>query len=280
MSISSAFDRLHARAKQNLWLWLFSVFCRLTLALGFIPAAIVKLMDERFASGLSVNHPMGHYLEALHQTGYYYTFIGIVQLAAAIFLLIPRTVTLGAFLYFPVILNITILTFATRFDGSLFTAPLMTLANLYLLGWNYEKWKYVLPFNRPADDNHITKRKILESDVQTQSSAGRRAGFSRYGIRSLDARFRIFFKQLLNDKFPALFFAGVFAAVVFFMLVVPRLYSIRPRNTLPQCVRQFKDSRRIQAGENFCNCIHTNGEPLGKCLNEYNNAPDDTPGTP
>ena len=279
MSISSTLDRLHSEAKQNLWLWLFSIFCRLSLALGFIPAAIVKLIDERFASGLHANHPMGHYLEALHQTGYYYTFIGVVQLLAAIFLLIPRTVTLGAFLYFPVILNITILTYATRFDGSLFTAPLMTLANLYLLGWNYEKWKYILPFNRPANDNNAAKQKIFESDVQTQESAGRRIIFSRHGRRLLYARFRIFFKQLFNDKFPTLFFAGVFAAVVFFMVVVPNLYSIKPRNTLPQCVRQFKDSRRTKAGENFCDCIHKNGEPLNKCLNEFNNAPDDTIGT-
>ena len=153
MSIASTLDRLHSQTRQNGWFWLFSIFCRLALALGFIPAAIVKLIDERFASGLSVNHPMGHYLEALHQTGYYYTFIGVVQLLAAIFLLIPRTVTLGAFLYFPVILNITVLTYATRFDGSLFTAPLMTLANLYLLAWNYEKWKYILPFNRLANDS-------------------------------------------------------------------------------------------------------------------------------
>ncbi|HSK71081.1 MAG TPA: hypothetical protein VK892_05260, partial [Pyrinomonadaceae bacterium] len=280
MSISSTLDRLHSQAKQNRWLWLFSIFNRLVLALGFIPAAIVKLMDERFASGLHAKHPMGYYLEALHTTGFYYTFIGVVQLAAAIMLLIPRTVTLGAFLYFPVILNITILTYATRFDGSLFTAPLMTLANLYILGWNYEKWKYILPFNRPADDNFVTKQKSLESDVQTQESAGLRAVFSRHGIRSLYARFRIFFGQLFNDKFPTLFFAGVFAAVVFFMIVVPSLFSIKPRNTLPQCLRQFKDSRRTKAGENFCNCIHNNGEPLGKCLNEYDNAPDDTIGTP
>ncbi len=275
MSISSTLDRLHSQAKQNRWLWLFSIFNRLVLALGFIPAAIVKLIDERFASGLSANHPMGHYLEALHLTGYYYTFIGIVQVTAAIMLLIPRTATLGAFLYFPIILNICILTFATRFDGSLFTAPLMVLANLYILGWNYEKWKYILPFNRPANDDDITKRKSLESDVQTQPSAGQRAVFSRHGIRSLYARFRIFFKQLLNDKFPTLFFAGVFAAVIFFMLVVPRFYSIKPRNTLLQCQKQFKGKNRTKAGEDFCNCIHQNGEPLDKCLNRYNSAPDD-----
>ena len=169
MSISSTFDRLHSQAKENRWLWLFSIFCRLALAAGFIPAGIVKIIGERFASGLSANHPMGHYLEALHTTGYYYTFIGVVQIAAAIMLLIPRTVTLGAFLYFPIILNICILTYATRFDGSIFTAPLMTLANLYMLGWNYEKWKYILPFNHLADDHNRAENP--ESDVQTQESA-------------------------------------------------------------------------------------------------------------
>jgi uncharacterized membrane protein YphA (DoxX/SURF4 family) len=275
MSISSALDRLHRQAKQNGWLWLFSIFCRFALALGFIPAAIVKLMDERFASGLSANHPMGHYLEALHLTGYYYTFIGVAQIAAAIMLLIPRTVTLGAFLYFPIILNICILTYATRFDGSLFTAPLMTLANLFLLGWNYEKWKYILPFNHLANDNDVTNQKSLENYFQIEESENRQSVFSRYGIRPLYERFCIFLKQLFNDKFPTLFFAGVFAAVVICVVGIPSLYNIKPRNSLPQCLRQFKDGRRTKAGEAFCNCIHNNGEPLGKCLNEYNNAPDD-----
>lgn len=273
MSISSTFDQLHKKAKQNSWLWLFSIFCRLSLAAGFIPAGIVKIVDERFASGLSVNHPMGHYLEALHLTGYYYTFIGVVQLAAAIMLLIPRTVTLGAFLYFPIILNICILTYAMRFDGSLFTAPLMVLANLFLLGWNYEKWKYILPFNRLEDD--ITKQKSLESEVQTQASTSKQTVFSRLGIRSPFMRFRNFINQLFNDKFPTLFFVGVFAAVVIFVIGIPSLYSVKPRNTSPQCLGEFKETNRTVAGESFCNCIHNKGEALNKCLNEYKNAPND-----
>jgi uncharacterized membrane protein YphA (DoxX/SURF4 family) len=275
MSISSTLDRLHFEAKGNNWLWLFSIFCRLALAAGFIPSGMVKIMDERFASGLSVNHPMGHYLEALHQTGYYYTFIGVVQVTAAIMLLIPRTVTLGAFLYFPIILNICILTYAMRFDGSLFTAPLMVLANLYLLGWNYEKWRYILPFNRLANNYDAANLKARVSDAQTEESAGQRAVFFRHAVRSVYARFYTLFKQLFNDKFPAKFFAGVFAAVVICVVGIPTLYSIKPRNTLLQCQRQFEDRGKSKAGENFCNCIHQNGEPLGKCLNEYNKASDD-----
>lgn len=273
MSISSTLNRLHLKAKKNSWLWLFSIFNRVALAAGFIPAAIVKLMDERFASGLHAKHPMGYYLEALHFTGYYYTFIGVVQLASAIMLLIPRTVTLGAFLYFPIILNITILTYATRFDGSLFTAPLMTLANLFLLGWNYERWKYILPFNHLSND--ITNQKNLESVIQTQESSGNQTFFSRYRIHPLYGRFRNFLKQLFNDKFPTLFFGGVFAAVVVCVIGIPNLYSILPHNTQAMCRKQFKSSNRIKAGNGFCNCIHNNGEPLNKCLIEYNKIPDD-----
>ena len=280
MSISSKFDRLHAKAKANNWLWLFSIFCRLSLALGFIPAAIVKLIDERFASGLHARHPMGYFLEALHySTGYYYTFIGIAQLAAAIFLLIPRTATLGAFLYFPIILNITVLTFATRFDGSLFTAPLMTLANLFLLGWNYEKWKYILPFNHLPDD--FTARVKTAGDVRTGKSAGLPlAAVFRNGIRALYTRFRNFIGQLFKDKFPWLFFAGVFAAIVFFMIVVPNLYSVLPRNTFEDCMSQFEGSTRTKAGVNFCDCIHNNGEPLNKCMTDLFNASGDVTGSP
>jgi uncharacterized membrane protein YphA (DoxX/SURF4 family) len=270
MSISSTLDGLHSEAKKNRWFWLFSIFCRFSLAVGFFVAGMVKILGERFASGLSANHPMGHFLEALSLTGYYYTFIGIAQVAAALMLLIPRTVTLGAFLYFPIILNICILTYATRFDGSLFTAPLMVLANLYLLGWNYEKWKYILPFN------HLTKLENIESDVQT----GQRGSFSQYGISSLYARFRVFFGQLFKDKFPTLFFAGVFVAVAVCVVGIPSLYSIKPRNTLIQCQKQFKNSTKTKAGEVFCDCIHTKGEPLDKCLNEFAETGEDTIGTP
>lgn len=278
MNISSAFDRLHALAKRNGWLWLFSIFCRLSLAAGFLSAGLVKIVGERFASGLSANHPMGHYLEALHTTGFYYTFIGVAQVAAAIFLLIPRTVTLGAFIYFPIILNITVLTYATRFEGSIFTSPLMTLASLFLLGWNYEKWKYILPFNRL--ENAAETQEIFAGDLQTTAGAGASSGFSRYGFRSLAARLRVFLNGLRRDKFPLKFFAGVFAAIVFFVVIVPNFYSVKPRNTLPQCLRQFNNTNRARAGAEFCGCIHQRGEPLDKCLGDFNSAGDDAAAAP
>ena len=147
MSISSTLDRLHFRVRRNRWLRYFTVFNRLGLAAGFLPSGFVKINGERFTD-LSVKHPMGHYLEALHRTGYYYTFIGVLQVTAGILLLIPRTATLGALIYFPIIFNICILSFAVRFEGSFLSSPLMVLANLYLLCWDYDKLKYIFPWER------------------------------------------------------------------------------------------------------------------------------------
>jgi uncharacterized membrane protein YphA (DoxX/SURF4 family) len=147
MTISERLNRLHAAAKQKKSLRYFTVFNRVMLALGFLPSGFVKIMGERFTS-LSVKHPMGHYLEALHRTGYYYTFIGILQVSAAILLLIPRTATLGALIYFPIILNIWILSLAVRFEGSLVSSTLMVLANLYLLCWDYDKLKFIFPWEK------------------------------------------------------------------------------------------------------------------------------------
>src|ERR1700712_5532080 len=127
MTLSNKIDQLLQLAHRNRWMRYFTLFVRIALAFGFLTAGMVKIVGERFASGLSVNHPMGHYLEALHQTGYYYTYIGVVQVTAAILLLIPRTATLGAVLYFPVILNICVLSFAVRFEGSILSSPLMVL---------------------------------------------------------------------------------------------------------------------------------------------------------
>ena len=157
------FEQLYYEARGNKWFRYFTIFCRIILALGFIPSGIVKIMGERFTA-LSVNHPLGHYLEALHLTGYYYTSIGILQVTAALLLLIPRTALLGAIIYFPVILNICILAYAVRFEGTRITT-LMVLANLYLLCWDYDRLKYILPFKQSKEDSVRCKKANVEQQV-------------------------------------------------------------------------------------------------------------------
>src|SRR5215469_1303899 len=102
MSLLAAFEREYGELRRNKWLRWFAIFCRITLAFGFIPAGIVKVTGERFTA-LPSNHPLGHYFDALLLTGFYYTFIGVAQLIAALLLLIPRTALMGAIFYFFII---------------------------------------------------------------------------------------------------------------------------------------------------------------------------------
>ena len=154
-------DHLYDECKRNQWLRYFAVFCRVALALGFIPSGIVNVMGERF-TGLPSNHPLGHYFEALSLTGFYYRFIGVSQLTAALLLLIPRTTLMGAILYLPIIFNICVLAYATRFEGTRI-ATLMLLANLYLLCWDYARLKYVLPLASSSDVGKTPHEKMSQA---------------------------------------------------------------------------------------------------------------------
>ncbi len=100
-------------------------------------------MGNRFTV-LSVETPIGYFFDALYQSGWYYNFLGFAQLFVAVLLLIPRTTTFGALLYFPIILNIFIITVSLDFTGTWIITGLMLLANLFLLGWDYDKWKGIL----------------------------------------------------------------------------------------------------------------------------------------
>ena len=222
---------LYYEARGNKWLRYFTIFCRIVLALGFIPSGIVKIMGERFTA-LSVNHPLGHYLEALHLTGYYYTSIGILQVTAALLLLIPRTALLGAIIYFPIILNICILAYAVRFEGTRITT-LMVLANLYLLCWDYDRLKYILPFKQSKEVSDEPKR------------------------------------QTSSKKFSLVFFGFVFTIVASVIIINHYLYEIRPGNILEECSNGCGGRRNPKACHDFCDCIHNQGKPLDKCLDEY-----------
>ena len=220
---------MYYEAKGNKWFHYFAVFCRIMLALGFIPSGFVKVMGERFTA-LSVNHPLGHYLEALYYTEYYYTFIGISQLVIALLLLIPRTALLGALMYFPIILNICILAYAVRFEGTRITT-LMVLANLYLLCWDYKRIKYILPFKQVKEDGYSAREKPL------------------------------------NNKFPFLFFGCVFVMIATVIFINHFLYDIRPGNSLMNAEMDVLAIANPKACEEFCDCIYNQGKPLRRVPN-------------
>jgi len=230
MNLLANLDHFYSECKRNQWLRYFAVFCRVALALGFIPSGIVKVMGERFTA-LPSNHPLGHYFDALYLTGFYYKFIGMSQLTVALLLLIPRTALLGAVLYFPIILNICVLAYATRFEGTRITT-LMVLANLYLLCWDYGRLKSILPFSS-------------SSAVGTTPN------------------------QTVSRKFPWVFFGGVAAVVAAVIAINAFMYDIRPGNSELECTNGCRNNASSGACAHFCNCIYNEGKTLDNCLEEY-----------
>jgi hypothetical protein len=149
----------------------------------------------------------------------------------ALLLLIPRTALLGAILYLPIILNICVLTYAIRFEGTRI-ATFMLLANLFLLFWDYARLKYVLS---PASS----------SGVGTTPN------------------------QKMSGKFPWVFFGCAVAAVVSVIVINQFVYDIRPGNSQLECTNGCADNARPEACERFCKCIYNEGNPLDKCLEQY-----------
>lgn len=141
--LPSTVDLLLGRVRQDKFLRIFTTLTRVLLAIGFVPPGLKKVLYERFTQ-LGLDNPVGFFFEALYQTGFYYRFIGLAQVTAAILLLIPRTAFLGALLYFPIILNIFIITVSMDFRGTPFVTGAMLLANLYLLCWDCDRLKRVL----------------------------------------------------------------------------------------------------------------------------------------
>ena len=224
---------LYRQVKADPWFQRFAVFCRIALAASFLPAGFVKIMGQRFAEGLPHNNPLGHYFDALLQTGYYYTFIGITQVIIAVLLLIPRTTLLGALMYFPLIINITVLTYATRFDGTRLIT-MMLLACIYLLIWDYDRLKYLLPLKPPPVPR-----------FERTPSTRRLRGY---------------------------FFGGVFAILVILIAGTFYLYEITPGNEEAECRNQCSLSKNPAACQVFCDCIYKKGEPLDSALATFKKA--------
>jgi len=132
---------------RNRGLQLFTVFTRCLLAIAFIPPSIIKILHKPFTI-LPDSNPVGHYFNALYNTGFYYEFIGWAQLTAAVLLLFPRTAHIGALLFLPIIANIAVLTTSVGFVGTWVITIFMTLASLLLTSWEYDRLKPILFFDR------------------------------------------------------------------------------------------------------------------------------------
>jgi hypothetical protein len=159
MAWEKTLDAIHASVTANKWLQIFTAFVRVLFAVGFIPPSLKKILGQPFTV-LPDSTPVGHYFNALYQTGFYYEFLGWGQLAAALLLLFPRTAHLGALAFFPIILNIAVLTGSVGFAGTNYITAMMLVAASYLVAWDYDRLKAIL-FAKRAEKAHFFRLEFV-----------------------------------------------------------------------------------------------------------------------
>lgn len=160
MKLEYILDGLHVSLTRRWWLQLFTAFTRVLLAVGFVPPSIPKILHRPFTF-LPDSDPVGAYFNALYNTGFYYEFIGWAQLTAALLLIIPRTSHIGALMFLPIIVNISVLTISVGFKGTWVITLLMCFAAAWLVVWEYDRLKPVLIGSREGSTRHIPYQFIV-----------------------------------------------------------------------------------------------------------------------
>ncbi len=156
-------DRFYDNIRQSRKLNTFVIMTRYLIGFAFIPSGFTKLMNKRFTS-ISVENPVGFFFEGMYQAGFFWQFIGFMQIFAALLLMTQYFTTLGALVFLPLMSSIFIITVSMHFKGTWLITLLMLLANLLLLAWDYHKLKYLFyPDNfslKVADKNYPGTNKI------------------------------------------------------------------------------------------------------------------------
>ena len=152
MGVVSVVDRLHGQVRRSEVLFRVVRATRYLFAMAFVPTGFVKLMGERFTT-ISSQTPIGAFFEAMYQTGEYWQFLGAIQIVAGGLLLVPRTATLGAVVFFPVVLNICVITWALEFPGTVYVTTLMVVGAGGLLAWDWHRLRSIV-VRTPAVTDH------------------------------------------------------------------------------------------------------------------------------
>jgi hypothetical protein len=132
---------------EKIWLNYYVVSVRLLIGYAFLPSGLIKLLGRPFTS-LPDSNPVGHFFNAMYNTGIYWNFLGLMQVLAGILLMTQRFATVGALLYLGIITNIVLITYGIGFGNTTIIAVLMLLATLSLIVWDFQKIKLLFLQNK------------------------------------------------------------------------------------------------------------------------------------
>ena len=121
-----------ARLRAARAAWLGAAWLRVLLGFAMLPAGMKKILGEPFTDP-ALSGPFHDFLDAFYATGFFYRFVGAVQLVIATLLLTQRHAALGALMLAPVITAIGVLCWSTAAYPTAAVVTLMTAGTFGLL---------------------------------------------------------------------------------------------------------------------------------------------------
>lgn len=152
------------RLKRFRVVQLFTIYLRYLIGSAFVFASVPKILGERFTL-IPVSNPVGYYFEAMYQTGFYWNFLGWGQMVAALLLMTQRFAALGAMLFYPIIINVWLVTWSVGFKGTPVVTFLMFLGTTYLLVWEYRR---LVPWLQHESQLHVPPSDFDDSFMRKQ----------------------------------------------------------------------------------------------------------------
>lgn len=141
-------DSLLRRARRTRWAQLAVANLRIFIGFAFVPAGLKKLLAEPFTAP-HLHGPFHDFLHAFHATGFFYQFVGVMQLVTASLMITQRFATLGALLAMPILTTIMVFCWSTKVYPTATVVTSMWLGTLLLVLWDGAKWRAV--FLRDAE---------------------------------------------------------------------------------------------------------------------------------
>jgi hypothetical protein len=150
------------KLKEVVWLQVFIIYTRYLIGGAFVFASLIKIKGKRFTSEGTENpiNSAWHFFETMYQSGLYWQFLGIGQFIAGGLLMTQYYAKLGAVAFFPIILNVFVITISYYFAYTPVITGGMLLATVLLLIWEWDTLKVL--FNLSPTD--LPKKKRLEND--------------------------------------------------------------------------------------------------------------------
>jgi uncharacterized membrane protein YphA (DoxX/SURF4 family) len=124
-----------ASLRRRRWLHLAVANLRILIAFAFLPAGLKKVTGQPFTDA-GTSGAFHDFLHAFHATGFFYGFVGAVQLTAAALLVSQRFALLGALIALPVLAAILAFCWSTGVVPTAIVVTLMTVATVGLIAWD------------------------------------------------------------------------------------------------------------------------------------------------